>query len=843
MLLSVKVLLKRRNKHKNNIKDFNFVGQLYFMKKQLVIFLLIFCSQLISYGQDRIENSVSITNPEAKPVVSGTIVNEGNESIPFANVAVYRQEDNSLVGGTASDIDGNFSMEVRPGTYTFKFSFLSFETLTKSSVVVTSKGLNLGKITLKSEAKEIDEVEIVADRSQMELKLDKRVFNIEQDLANAGSNAAEILDNIPSVQVDVEGNISLRGSENVRVLINGKPSTLTGTSTADVLRQFQGSMIERVEVITNPSARYDAEGEVGIINIVLKKERRKGLNGGIELVTGIPDNYRLAFNLNYRTEKVNLFTSYGVSYRDSPGEGSRYQEFKRNDSILSIDDQVSKRQRQSFGQNMRLGTDIFLNKYNTITVSGLFNISDEVNSSTIEYRDLNSQRELTSQSTRVDTEDETGQNVEASFNYTKTFKLEDRKWSTDFQWSESDDLEKSDIDEDFRPSGNLVNQLTSNLEANRTILIQSDYVHPLKNDRIIEGGIRTTLRTIENEFSVSENLNGGEYSIDERFNNDFRYDENIYAGYLQFGNEINKFSYQLGLRAEISDINSELRKTDESFKQDYFNWFPSAFLTYKLDKIKQFQLSYSRRINRPRYRELLPFSTFSDNRNFRQGNKDLIPEYTDSYELGYLRYFDKGSFFTSVYYRYRTNVIDRITQVSSDTTTITIPVNLSVENNIGLELNGSYRFSKKVSLNANANIFREQREGSYEGMPLNNDAFAMNGRLNLKAQVIKGVDMQANFRYRAPQQTTQGRSKSIYSLDLSAGKDVLEGKGTLVASVRDVFNSRRRRSITDTETIYNETDFQWRARQFLLTFSYRINQKKERGPGGNRGDSGGGDDF
>lgn len=841
MLLSVKVSLNQRNEHPNCVKDFNFTNQ---MKKQLLIFLVIFCVQLVVNGQDRAERSVSIAAPEKpKTAVTGKIVNEIKESIPFANVAVYRTDDKSLVGGTSSDIDGNFSIDIRPGTYNFKFSFLSFQTLTKRSIVLERQGINFGEIELVSEAKEIDEVEVVTDRSQMELKLDKRVFNIEQDLANAGSNAAEILDNIPSVQVDVEGNISLRGSQNVRVLIDGKPSTITGTSSADVLRQFQGSMIERIEVITIPSARYDAEGETGIINIVLKKNKRKGINGGIEIVAGYPDNYRLAFNLNYRTEKLNFFTSYGLSYRDSPGGGSGYQEFKRNDSIISILETENDRKRQSFGQNMRLGTDIFLNDYNTITVSGLFNISDQENTTVLEYRDLNPQKELLQQSIREDIEDETGQNVEASFNYTKTFKQEDRKWSTDFQWSESDDLEASNIEEIFQPSGDLVTQVISNLEANRTILLQSGYVQPLKNDRLLEGGIRSTLRTIENEFSVQQDTNGRGLAIDPRFNNDFQFDENVYASYLQFGNEIEKFSYQLGLRAEISDIKSDLKLTNQVFKQDYFNFFPSAFFTYKVYKTKQFLLSYSRRINRPNYRYLLPFQTFSDNRNFWQGNPNLVPEYTDSYEIGYLRYFKKGSFFTSLYYRHRTNVIERIVQAYDDGTTIRFPINLSTEDNVGVELNGSYRFSKKVSLNANANFYRAQREGTFEGIKLENKVFTMNGRANLKAEVVKGLDVQANFRYRAPQNTTQGRSLSVYSLDLSAGKDVLQGKGTVVASVRDVFNSRKRRSITDTETIYNETDFQWRARQFLLTFSYRINQKKERGPDENRGESGGGDDF
>ncbi len=813
------------------------------MKKYLLTVLLIACNLLAINAQPTFGNETpGSEKQEMKTAVTGSLVNESNTVIPFANIAVYRQRDTSLAGGTASDENGQFSISLKPNKYIFKFSFLSYKTFTKSNVLVKLQSVNLGKITLKSNAEEIDEVEITADRSQMELKLDKRIFNIEQDLANAGSNAAEILDNIPSVQVDVEGNISLRGSENVRVLIDGKPSTITGTSTADVLRQFQGSMIQRIEVITNPSARYDAEGEVGIINIVLKKNKRKGINGGFETVVGYPDNYRLSFNLNYRTEKFNFFTSYGASYRKSPGEGTNYQRFNNGDTSY-IFESDSKRQRQSFGQNVRLGTDIFLNKYNTITVSGLLNVSDQENIAELEYRDLDEAGNLFQKVIRKDTEDETGQNVEASINYTKTFKEEDRKWSTDFQWSESDDLEESDIDQSNEQLAEELNQMTSNVEANRTILVKSDYVHPLKKGRQIEGGIRGTLRTIENIFSVEESLNNAPFTINQQFNNDFRYDENIYAAYLQFGNEVNKFSYQLGLRYELSDIDSDLRLTNENNDQDYSNFFPSAFFTYKFDKTKQLQLSYSRRINRPNYRYLLPFQTFSDNRNFWSGNPNLKPEYTDSYEFGFLRYYEKGSFFTSLYYRYRTNVIDRILDAREDGTTVRFPVNLATENNIGLEFNGSYQFSKKISLNANANFYRAKREGEYEGLVLENEVFTMSGRATLKMEVLPKVDFQAAMRYRAPQSTTQGTRKAMYSLDLSGGKDVLQGKGTLVASVRDVFNSRRRRSTTETTTLYSESDFQWRARQFLLTFSYRINQKKKRGSGGSRGSSGGGEDF
>ncbi|MBL4707277.1 MAG: TonB-dependent receptor [Flavobacteriales bacterium] len=808
------------------------------MNKFLILGLLALISHSQLFAQRKQGNR---QRPTEKSTLSGTVVNKEGIPIPFANIAVYRQRDSILISGTASDEEGVFSIKLRPSRYFITFSFLSYQTKTHDNIALTGSSLDLGNISLSSKVELLEEVEILAERSQMELKFDKRVFNIDKDLANAGSNAAEILDNIPSVQVDVEGNISLRGSENVRVLIDGKPSTITGTSTADVLRQFQGSMIEKIEVITNPSARYDAEGEVGIINIVLKKNKRSGLNGGIETVLGHPDNYRLSFNLNYRTKKYNLFTSYGVSYRNSPGSSSNYQEFNGQDTSFIFESE-SERRRKSIGQNIRLGSDIFLNNYNTITVSGLYSFSDQENISNLEYRDLNSSKELFQKVVRKDKEDESGENIQASFNYTKTFKQEDRKFTTDLQWSESNDLEESDIQQNNGRTLDKLLQQSSNIEANRTILIQSDYVHPLKNDRQIEGGFRSTLRTLENVYSVKESENGSPFAILSLFNNDFEYDENIYAAYVQFANEINKFSYQLGLRGEYSDISSSLRLTNEVFKQEYFNLFPSLFLTYKFDKTKQLQLSYSRRINRPRFRYLLPFQTFSDNRNLWRGNPNLKPEYTDSYEIGFLRYFEKGSFFTSLYYRHRNQVIDRIVTANENGATVRFPVNLAVENNVGLELNSSYKFSKKISLNANFNFYRAIREGEYEGQKLDFDVFTWNSRTSLKIKVLPKVDFQTSFRYRAAQESTQGKTKALYNLDLSAGKDVLKGKGTVVASVRDVFNTRKRRSIVDTDQIYSESEFQWRARQFLLTFSYRINQKKKRG--GNRGkEEGSGDNF
>lgn len=771
-----------------------------------------------------------------KSGISGKVVDQSGHAIPFANIAIYSAADSSLYTGVASDMDGNFSIALKGGDYYIKLTFLSYKARTISNISVKDKELKLGKLQMKEDSKTIEEVEVVGERSQMELKLDKRVFNVGKDLSNAGANAADILDNLPSVQVDVDGNVSLRGSENVRVLIDGKPSTITAGSVGEALRQFQGNMIESVEVITNPSSRYDAEGEVGIINIVLKKEKQKGINGSVEAVAGYPENFRGSFNLNFRSKKFNFFTSAGSAYNRSPGGGYNNQTFSNQDTSY-IYESDRDRERGGISHNIRLGSDWYVNDKNTITVAGFYRRSDEENISELAYRDLYSDGELFQRVDRTDTEAEDGENFEASINYTKTFDKEDQKLTFDLQWSERNDLEESDIVEQNFTMNETLLQETSNLEANRTYLIQGDYVHPIGEDGRFETGFRTTLREVANDFIVMEKQPGAtEFSVLDRFNNDFVYNEDIFAYYAMFGNKIKQFSYQFGLRAEYSDIQTELKKTEEKNKWEYLNLFPSAHFTYKLKNGDDLQLSYSRRINRPRFRALLPFSSFSDQRNLWRGNPDLQPEYTDSYELGYLKYFKKGSLFSSLYYRYRDGVIDRITITDDNGIVYRLPVNLSTENNFGFEFNGSYDINDKNSINGNFNFYRSISEGTYEGVELKNDVYTWTSRMVYKSEILPKINFQSAFNYRAPRKTNQGRVKSIYSIDLSLSKDVLKGKGTVVASVRDLLNSRKYRSITDTENLYSESEFQWRVRQFLVTFTYRINRKKD-----SRSGSGGGD--
>ncbi|NJM26229.1 MAG: TonB-dependent receptor [Bacteroidia bacterium] len=527
----------------------------------------------------------------------------------------------------------------------------------------------------------------------MQLQLDKRVFNIGQDLSNIGANAADILDNVPSVAVDIDGNVSLRGSQNVRILINGKPSGLVGISSNDALRQLQGSMIESIEVITNPSARYDAEGEVGIINIILKKNTTQGVNGTFTVNTGYPANYGASFNLNFRNNKTNLFANYGFNYRSNPGKGSSFQDFASADTTFRYE-QTSDRTRSDKSHNLMVGMDYFLNDYNTITGSVVYRSSAGLNKSTYEYLDIDEFGSVIETVTRTDREREPEDNVELALNYRKEFKdKKDRLLTFDFKYMNNDETERSDFRQHTMSIDSVGIQRSSNTEDEQNILFQSDYVHPFGADNKgkFEAGIKSTNRIIDNNFLVEQLNADSEWQTVSNFDNNLVYTERIHAAYLIVGKEFAKFSAQGGVRGEYSDIKTELTRSNEVNHRTYFNIFPSVHLAYKITQDKTIQLSYSYRLSRPGFRELIPFSNFSDSRVLFTGNPNLNPEYTHSTEAGYLLNWENGSLLSSAYYRYRTGVFQRITEVDEETgITKIFPINLATENAYGLEFNLNY---------------------------------------------------------------------------------------------------------------------------------------------------------
>ncbi|GIV33163.1 MAG: TonB-dependent receptor [Chitinophagales bacterium] len=759
--------------------------------------------------------------------IGGKVTDPAHQPIPYASVALFNTADSSLTTGTTTDEDGKFELTAEPGSYNLKITFLSYRTVTLP-VLLGSSPLQLGKIIMQPDEKAIQEVEVVSEKSSMQLQLDKRVFNVGKDLSSTGSNALEVLDNVPSVSVDIDGNVSLRGSQNVRLLINGKPSSLTGISSTDALRMLQGSLIEKIEVITNPSARYDAEGEAGIINIVLKKEKNKGVNGSFDLTAGYPHNYSAAYQINFRKKWFNLFSSYGVHYRRNPGSGHTFLRYQTPDTTYSYESSRA-HTRGGWGNTLKLGSDFYLNERNVLTVSGLFRFSKNQNKAETTYLDKDLNGVVIQTTERTDSEREDQRNWEASVHYEKTFKSNnEHKLTLDFQWSTSDDTENSAITETELASSSTLLQRSTNTEDEQRWLAQADYIHPFRLQGKFETGVKANWRFIQNDYRVEELSATGTWEPLPAFNDFFHYDENIYAAYVMAGDKIKKFSWQAGLRVEFSAVTTRLLESAYRNTRQYLDLFPSAHLSYEFNPNHTVQLSYSRRLSRPSFRWLLPFSGYSDARNYWSGNPDLNPEYTHSFELGYLKHWEKGSVLSSLYYRYRTGVIEQITLADSAGSTTRFPINLSTQHAFGIELNGNYDPFRWWKLTGSMNFYRSVTNGSYAGQSLQSDTYGWQMRASSRMTLFKKVDFQLTFGYKGPETTTQGKNKSSYSLDTGLSLDVFKGKGTLTLTGRDILNSRKRRSVVDTDTLYSESEFQWRSWQVLLNFNYRLNQKKKR---------------
>lgn len=756
---------------------------------------------------------------------TGKVLDKTKNPIIGASIYLLSAKDSTVLSGAVTDSKGLFKIDFKAGDYILKITSIGMQTYTKS----LSKGnFDLGIIILEESDLITQELVVSADKKLMELKLDKRVYNVDKDASNIGRNASEMLDNIPSVTVDPEGGVSLRGSGNVRILVNGKQSGLVGRDP-ESLRQLMGDMIESIEVITNPSAKYDAQGEVGIINIILKKKREEGLNGSFEIRTGSPDNHAITANANFRTDNLNLFSSGTAGWRKMPGFADAEQLFTEYD-IFSETTTRRDQLRGGLDANILFGSEYFFGEDNILSFTTQLRYGERNNEVDLIYRDFFPDGNIFRSSLRTDDEFEKKNDYEINLSYEKIFEGNSKhKLVFDSRFEQDKDIELSDLFQSFSNSEENIDQKSYNLEFERNQVYQLDYSLPISLTGLFETGAKATLRFIDNDFWVKERIDEQFYFIDE-FNNNFLYTENVYAAYVMLSEELNSFSWQLGLRAEQSDILTELVRTNYENKRDYLNFFPTVHLSYKLDEQNSLQTSYSARIERPRFRRLIPFSSFTDPRNFYQGNPDLNPEFTDSYELGHLYNWDDGSILTNFYYRYSTDIILTVTTADNQGNTLLRPANVGVQNSIGFEFNVSNSFTEWWETSLNLNMFYSNIDGNIEVENLNAEFFSWNTRITSQKKFL-GLNFQTVFNYRAPQDTPQGELLGIWWLDFGLSKTILDNQFTITLSGQDVFSTRMRRLVVNGETFRFNQDFQWRAGQILLTFSYRIDQKSKNGKG------------
>jgi outer membrane receptor protein involved in Fe transport len=802
---------------------------MYIFRKFLILLLLLNGIQIFAN---------EVKNPsDADTGIKGKVLDKSNkQALEYATVMVYNQADSSFVAGSISGVSGEFDIKLKPGKYYVTVQFLAYGSITINDVTVGRGKISrdLGELLISPDSALLDEFEVIAERSTVEMSLDKRVFNIGKDISSKAGNAIEVLENIPSVTVDIDGNVSLRGDEGVRILIDGKVSGLAGISSRNALRSIQADMIERIEIVTNPSVRYDAEGTSGIINIVLKKDRRFGFNGSIDASAGYPLQGGIGINTNYRFQKMNLFANYNINYRENVGGGTSYREFFGD--IPLITEQDTERVRKDLSNTIRIGAEYFIDAKSSLAFSLMYRMSDQNNRSTVTYNDFRPEETLINQSQRIDDEKENDPNLQYSLDYRKQFKKKDQLFTASIQYFDNSEDAKSDISENviLRPGTIIPDpmfQQTVNAETQTNLQMQADYYHPFRGKAKLETGFKLQIREIGNDYEVREKDDNGDFIILDDFTNHFTYDEKIYAAYALFGNDAGRYSYQLGLRSEYSDIRTILLETNQDNRKTYPDFFPSAHFTYKLTESDNLQVSYSRRIRRPGFRQLNPFRTFTDNRNFWSGNPDLKPVYTNSFELGYLRYWKKASFNANTYYRRSTDVFQRIERVDDSTgISYTRPENFAKNDSYGLELIGMVSPYKWWNLNGSLNFFRSITEGEAYGVFYSTDNYTWTGRMTNRFNIKKGFDLQLSGNYMGKMNTPQGKRLPQWSVDMGASLDVLKNKGTLTLNVRDVFNTRSHAFETFGENFYSKVDFRWSSTTVTLNFNYRINQQKKRTP-------------
>lgn len=770
-----------------------------------------------------------------KFLVKGKVMDaQTNTALSYATIRIFKSADSTLVTGAISNDQGLFSIETAAGRYYAIIEFIGYKAL-KTDAFSLSKEQpihDLGVIKVATSSKTLDEVVVQAEKSSMELSLDKKIFNVGKDLANAGGTATDILSNIPSVSVDTEGNVKLRGSENVRILIDGKPSGLVSFKGGAGLQQLQGNQIEKVEIITNPSARYEAEGMAGIINIVLKKERKQGFNGSFEVVTGYQPNYGVAANINYRKNKINFFLNYGIAYRVPISAGKLYQEVYGKDTTLLLQ-QTSNGKVKTIANTIRGGLDYFFNEQNILTASYQFRRTDVKRITDFTYKDyINTLSNLKTNTDRQQVELEAEPYSEYALTYKKTYAKKGKELIADLRflsyWERSDQTftQNSFFANGTPNTANTKLQKSLNDEYENQYLAQLDYVNPIGKEGKFEMGLRSSFRDMVNDYIVTERNASGVFVTLPGLDNYFIYKEYIHAAYGIIGNKAKNFSYQFGVRAEATDVTTILQETNQKNPRNYTNLFPSAHFTYKLGKENDIQLSYSRRVRRPTYNDLSPYVTFSDQRNFFSGNPDLNPEFTNSFDFGHVKYFENGSITSSVYYRHTTDKVIRIRRVDAQGFSNTRPENLATEDAYGAEFTSTYALKKWWKLDFNINFFRAITDGSNLDASWKSDTYSWFARQTSRFTLAANTDVQLRANYEAPQLLPQGSRKARFYMDLSFSKDILQSKGTLTLNVTDVLNTRYIRTITEGSNFYSDGTFGMKARQINLTVSYRLNQAK-----------------
>ena len=800
------------------------------MKQLLLFFLALFCSVAFIFAQEGTYRGGQGGPPSFAKLSGKVIDGSTKEVVEFATISLFRLPKDTLIGGLVTNAKGAFELEnLRPGKYKLVIAFMGYKTLVIDTLMLRKlEERDLGVLSLVTNEKVLKEVTIETQQDMVKNTIDKKVFDAEKLAIANGGSANDVLTQVPTVSVDIDGNISLRGSGNVTILIDGRPSGMSGAGRAGVLSGIPASAIESVEVITNPSAKYDPDGMSGIINIVLKKNKLRGTNGNVTLSAGTNNKYNGNVSYNFRKDKVNIYSNYSFRYNERFGRGDVKRTTYLADSSNFL---IQKNNSDNLSRNhsAKIGMDYNASKQSTFGFNVTLNYEEKSEQEKLMNNTENESAQLASAFNRYTNNPSDGLSQDYNVNYRQRFNNPKQLLSIESNFSINNNQSLAQYEqENFWENYQEIAPywFYQNNRSNTDFMINSntiDFESPLFKNGKIESGLKNINREIDNDFySETFNTSAGEFLADDSLNNRFVYHENIYAAYTSYGQTLGKWSYKAGLRAEQANTKSTLINNDSSYVNNYFNIFPTAFINRKINEKQEVQLNYGRRINRPGTRQLSPFTDYSNPLILRVGNPYLNPEYTHNLEFTYLYNHKKVNFSTTVFYRKTVDLIMRNILVNANNQTIVTFTNLGSSDNMGIETVSRIELYKWWNITANINGFQTVIKGTNQDGDINTSNLSWNAKILTNVLFKKGWSLQASGLYNAQNIIAQGTILPMSQVDFAIKKDVLKSKGTVTFGLNDVFDKMRFRIETSGSNFAQQAERKRETRIATLTFNYRF---------------------
>ena len=777
-------------------------------------------------GSDSLRNAM----PKIGKLSGKIIDSKTNKPVEYASVVAIKPRDSSMVGGALTDTKGKFLIEDLPmGRFRLKITILGYGIQFTEPMVITPQNVEVdaGIISIDPSTARLKEVNVSAERPDLINSLERKVYNVDKNIVNTGGTVTEVLSNIPSVNVDMDGKVSLRGTENVTILIDGKPSGMLGGDRKAVLQQIPASAVDQIEVITNPSAKYDADGMGGIINIKTKKGKLQGMNANVAAGVGTNDKYNFSLGLNNRSSKMNLYANYSFRHenRTNTGSGDQDNYFPGQDRY-SYEYNSHSTNKSEFHTG-KIGADFYLNKNNVLGINGSVTRRKNDQPGQSDYSFMNSLGNVYESYYTMSTEVDKNTSYDAGLDYKRTWTGSKRELSGSVNYTSNERTEESSLSSSKYFDKDKPYQLSDNLNTYQTIISQIDFVQPIKDNSKFEAGLKNTLRQFDNDQIISSlDSAGSDYLTNALKSDHFIFDEQVFAAYSMYTGKWKKFEYNAGLRAEQTLTNGNSRSQSTSFSKDYLAFFPSAFLKYIISDKQDMQISYSRRVNRPEMRSLNPFVDYSDSLFLRKGNPELKPEFIHSLELGYSRMINNFNLTTTVYYRHTDQLISRYRTIEGTTGISTATfINYSSSENIGAEAILRYTMDKLGNVMGSFNVYQNTINGKNIEADLQSASTQWSARLNVNLRLGKTTGFQLTGNYMSPFKGPISRFKGMSGVDAGIRQDLWKGKGSLSLNVTDVFGTRKM-DITSFNDYYISHMIRTReSRVGMLTLTYRFGKQ------------------